>query len=382
MKIQNKTIFASAALLSLLLCGCSSGKGIPANYRAIEDLQTVQTLGIDRDADGGVTLTAAVGKAGDSGSPAVLRRSGRSIPEAIDSLQDYTERGQLFFAHVRYLVLGQDMAVSGMNEVFDYVERDVHTRMGTELFVLRDGRAEDFMRAVADGDAITNLLDAVKRDTTLRGSSHVGSIRNAAVALSEYGAVPVCALRAVSTEDSIFSDAPEQTVVPDGYAILRNGALVSFIGGGDAEALSLLTGNLGTVSRSIPDGAGGTVTLELSGSAAISVSEPTLTEITLALDAVIAAVDAPDAPVTDAAYLETLSAAVSAETEEQVLRVLGLSKSLDADFLPLAPALRRRTGRTTLRSDWLQEMEFRLHTETVMAHSYDMREPLEMEGDG
>lgn len=381
-KTQRRFSAAGAAvLLSLLLSGCG-GKGIPANYRAIEDLQTVQTLGIDLDADGSVTLTAAVGKAGDSGSPAVLRRSGRSIPEAINSLQDYTERGQLFFAHVRYLVLGQDMAAFGLDAVFDYVERDVHTRMGTELFVLRDGRAEDFMQAVADGEAITNLLDAVKRDTALRGSSHVGSIRNAAVALSEYGAVPVCALRAVPTDGSIFSDAPALTVVPDGYAILKNGALVSFVSGGDAEALSLLTGNLGTVSRSIPDGAGGTVTLELSGSASISASEPTLTEITLSLDAVIAAVDAPDAPVTDAAYLEKLSAAVSAEAEEQVLRVLGLSKSLDADFLPLAPALQRKTGRTTLRSDWLQEMEFRLHTETVMAHSYDMREPLEMEGDG
>ena len=369
-------------LLASLLSGCGGSRSIYTNYRAIEELQTVQALGIDLAADGGVTVTAAVGKAGDSGSPAVLRRSGHSIPEAIASLQDYTERGQLFFAHVQYLLLGRDMAASGLDEVFDYVERDVNTRMGTELFVLRDGRAEDLMAAMADGEKITDLLSSIRRDTALRGDSHVNSLRAAAVALSEYGAVPVCALRAVPTERSVLSDGPAYTAVPDGYAILKDGVLVSFVSGKDAETLSLLTGNLGTVSHSIPDGAGGTVTLELSGSASFSAAEPTLTEVTVHIDAAIAAVDSPNAPVTDEAYLEKLSAAVSSELEESVQRLLGLSKSLNADFLPLAPAVKRKTGRTILPEDWLQEMEFRLHTETVMAHSYEMREPLKMEGEG
>ena len=368
-------------LLASLLSGCGGGRGIYANYRAIEELQTVQTLGIDLSADGGVTVTAAVGKAGDSGSPAVLRRTGRSIPEAIAALQDYTERGQLFFAHVQYLLLGEDMAALGLDAVFDYVERDVHTRMGTELFVLRDGQAGDLMGAMADGEKITDLLASVKRDTALRGDSHVDSLRTAAVALSEYGAAAVAALRPVPTEGSVLSDGAAFTAVPDGYAILKDGVLVSFVSGEDAEALSLLTGNLGTVSRSIPDG-GGTVTLELSGSAAFSAAEPTLTEIDVHVDAVIAAVDAPEAPVTDAAYLDRLSAAVSSELEESVLRVLELSKSLDADFLPLAPVMKRKTGRTILPEDWLQGMEFRLHTETVMAHSYDLGKPLRMEGNG
>ena len=367
-------------IIMIVVCfsGCSPAAGIYANYRAIEELQTVQALALDWNVDGTVTLTAAVQRAGDDGgdAPTVLSADGSSIPEALAQLQRRTVQGELFFAHVRYLLLGQALAEHGIGHVLDYVERDVHTRMAAELFVLRDGRAEDLFDDVGDGTAVTELLTSVRRDAEQRGGSRVYSVRTTAVALNEYGAAPICALRTVSAPE----DDGGASVLPDGCGILRGGMLAGFLDGGEAEMLRMLTGEAGMVSRSFPDSDGGTVTLELRGSAELSCPAPSVTEVTLNVDAVIAAVSDPEAPVTDGTYLSLLSDTVSAAMEAQAFRVLELSKSTDADFLALARPLRRCTGTESLPPDWLRQTEFRLHTEVSVRHSYDLSEQPGTEG--
>ena len=366
-------------IITVFLSGCSPTVGIYANYRAMEELQTVQALALDWNVDGTVTLTAAVQRAGDDSgdAPTVLSADGSSIPEALTQLQRRTGQGELFFAHIRYLLLGQALAEHGIAQVLDYVERDVHTRMAAELFLLRDDRAEALFAAVGDGSAVTELLSSVRRDAELRGGSRVYSVRSTAVALSEYGAAPICALRTVPAPEGSGGTA---TVLPDGCGILRGGMLAGFLDGRDAEVLRLLTGEAGTVSRSFPDGDDSTVTLELRGSADLSCPEPSVTEIALKIDAVIAAVSDPQAPVTDGAYLSRLCDTVSAELEAQALRILELTKSTDADFLALARPLRRCMGTDSLPSDWLRQTQFRLHTEVSVSHSYDLSEQPGTEG--
>ena len=363
---------------ALLLSGCGQSAGIYRNYRAVEDLQIVQTLGIDLEPDGLITVTAAAAKAGDSAAPAVLSRSAKSLPEALAALQEFSQRGQLFFAHIQYLLLGQAAAEYGLEPVFDYVERDIHTRMGTDLFLIRDSSAKELMSALADGEKISELLASVKRDTELQGGSRVDSLRAAAVALGEYGAAAVCALRLTDGSDGILSDPPVLTALPDGYGILRDGSLVCFLDGEDAEILGLLTGTGGTLRRSVSDGEGCTVTLELSGGADFSMESPSRLKAAVHADAAIAAVTAAGAQITDPETLQRLADALAAELNTSAERVLSLSKTLDADFLPLAPVLRRHTDHP-LPADWLQELEFQVETEVTPTHSYDLSDPPDME---
>lgn len=368
------------ALIPALLCsGCSQSAGIYRNYRAIEDLQVVQTLGVDLEPDGRVTVTAAVAGAGDSTAPAILCRSAKSLPEALASMEDHTERGQLFFAHIQYLLLGQAMAEDELAQVFDYVERDIHTRMGTELFLIRNGSARELMAALADGEAVSALLAAVLRDTELHGDSHVSDLRTAAVALCEYGAATVCALHLTAAEDSILSDPPALTAVADGYGIFRDGRLCCFVSGEEAEALGLLTGTAGTVLRSVSDGEGGTVTLELRGSAEITAPAQGQVHAVLRLDAAVAALDTPGVRITEPDGLRRITDALAEDLNEAAVRVLSLSRTLDADFLPLAPAVRRGRSTDVLPEDWLQTVEFTVETQVVPTHSYDLGDPPESE---
>ena len=361
-----------AAVLSLLLSGCGTGRGIYSNYRAIEELQIVQTLGAD-SAGGRLVLSAAAGRPRSGAAPLILRRAARGIPQGMDALQERTPRGQLYFAHTQYLVLGQAYAGGGLEEILDFVERDIHTRMGALLFVVRGGTAEALITGSGEEWDVSDVLSTVKAETDRRGSVSVFDVRETAVALSEYGAALICALKSVETEGSVFSVPAGRAAVPDGYGILKSGALVGFLDGGQAEAASLLLGRMGTVTREVSVG-GGTVTAEIScGSPEITLDRSAagapLLIVRAAPTAVIAASDLPLAEIGDAA----LTAALNETLQADLLRVLVRSQEENADFLALGRALRMQgVDPASLPPDWLTSLLLQVRVETLVRHSYDL----------
>lgn len=88
--IQSLTLLLVCSLLS----GCSAGRSIYSNFRSLEDMRLVETLGFDLDGSG-ITLSAAVGSGADA-EPTVLRHRDFSILAAMERMQDYADKGQLF----------------------------------------------------------------------------------------------------------------------------------------------------------------------------------------------------------------------------------------------------------------------------------------------
>lgn len=377
LRSRRLTMIFILLLCTVLLTGCGSGGSIYSNYHALEELETVSTLGLDRNLSG-VTLSAAADRGGEAESPVLLRQTAPDLRLGMEALQDCAGERQLFFAHTRYLVLGEDWAADGIGALLDYVERDVSTRMGAELFILRGDRAETL---VTGSGNIAAVLNAAVRNAEHDGSSAVSSLHSVAVALSEYGAAAVCALRAEPTAGSTRSEAPEYTAVPDGYAILKNGALTGFVSGAEAEALGFLAKSPGTVIRRCTDGNGSSVVLELQRRGApefrLSQTEEGLRfDVSLKLNAVISAVDT----VTQAAELpdeRELCRRAAAEVTEDAARVLAQLQSLDADVFGLGAAVRRECGSA---QSFLKDAAFYVKTEVTMDHSYDMTEPLGMAG--
>ena len=138
----------SIIIIVSLLAGCAGG-GIYANYSAIEDLQLVKTLAVDRAGAEGTALTVSTGSGAGKAS-LVVRGEGGGLLEAIDALRDRTPRGELFFDHTRFIVLGEDYAAAGIRALLDFTERDVQLRLGTELFVLRGAEAGPLVTAAAE----------------------------------------------------------------------------------------------------------------------------------------------------------------------------------------------------------------------------------------
>jgi len=167
-------------IYSFLLSGCSAS-GVYANYRGIEELELVQTFGIDAH-DSGVCITTASTASAEAKPPTVLSRTGFAISETTQSLQDYSANSRLFYAHAQNIVIGEEAAANGIGDYLDYIIRSTQMRMGTSMYIVRGDTAKNLITGSSSDENynITKILESLRRDVDTIGSSHVYSCRDVA----------------------------------------------------------------------------------------------------------------------------------------------------------------------------------------------------------
>lgn len=162
---------ALALLLAAgMLCSeCSTG-AISSNYRPVEDLELIQTIGVDLVPEG-VCLSAATGKAGEDEAPKRMTQAGVSMLSALDQLQDRTPSAELFYAQTSYLLLGEEAAAAGgLTPLLDFIARDPDMRLSAPLFIVRGGTAQQAVMETGDDKTdVTEALAALEKDITLDG---------------------------------------------------------------------------------------------------------------------------------------------------------------------------------------------------------------------
>ena len=147
--MRRRRTLALLLAAGMLCSGCSTG-AISSNYRAVEDLKLIQTIGVDR-APEGVCLSAATGKAGENEAPKRMTQSGVSMLAALGQLQDRTPSAGLFYAQTSYLLLGEEAAAAGgLTPLLDFIARDPDMRLSAPLFIVRGGTAQQAVMETGD----------------------------------------------------------------------------------------------------------------------------------------------------------------------------------------------------------------------------------------
>ena len=253
---------ALALLLAagMLCSGCSTG-AISSNYRPVEDLALIQTIGVDR-APEGVCLSAATGKACENEAPKRMTQSGVSMLAALDQLQDRTPSAELFYAQTSYLLLGEEAAAAGgLAPLLDFIARDPDMRLSTPLFIVRGGTAQQAVMETGDDKTdVTEALAALEKDIALDGTSHACSCTDIARALAGSGCAVVGAVTCVRTPED---EGGKLALAPAGYAIFRDGDYVGSIEPETARGASMLLGVAGHGDLAVTDSDGSTVMLTL-----------------------------------------------------------------------------------------------------------------------
>ena len=346
-------------IIGMLLSGCGGQRGIYANFRPIDQLRLVETLGYDA----GPELSAAVRKTEDTPALSLTAR-GRSIPDAVDALQARTDRGALFFAHARFVLLGWRAAEQGIGALMDYLERDIHMRLDTELLLL-DCEAKELL-AAGDGDFdLTAAAEAAKRESEAQACGLVLDFRETALALSEYGAAPVMLLHC-----RFPADGPPE-LLPDGCGVLCGGVLAGTLERPLAETLGLLLGRAGTLTRSLGSAA---LLCRGSGTVALEDADPAAPAFRLRLE-LSAAVDEARDPIVP----EELEAALETRLAADAEALLRKLQSLDADLLGLRQCL-RLGGVAEPEPGWLGRASFTVEAAVTLDRSFDLGQPLEPDG--
>ena len=352
----------------LSLSGCS---GIYSNFRELERLLVIQTMGIDF-AEEGVGISLASGAKSDGSSPVRLFSPGVSVTSAVAHILSYSQEQELFLSHTSHVVLGEEAAKNGINGYLSYICRSPNLRTDIPLYIVKGGTAQEAVMQVGDGSkGISEVLEAVRANVDERGDSKAFSASDLLRDLERNGSGLVCAIECspsiqeggTKQEDGIGSssgtdsaESPDSTggsgsgeekqekqaltAAAVGYGVIRGDRLCAYIDKDQAIGVGLLLNIVGISDIVVKDRYATPVTLELDQGG--SVIKPVWAEdgslemldIQIKAAANIAEIGGgghfgePD-------YEDYLTAQLETAVSERVSSVIQLSKTLQADFLGL-----------------------------------------------
>lgn len=381
---MKKLAAALAAALALTALGGCSGGLLYADVREIEQLELIQTVGLDA-AGGGVKATAASGMKVGGGSPTVLENTSPTAARAMRLMQSYSSKKYVFYGHVRYLLVGEEAAREGLGKYLDYVERSVELRLSTGLLVVQGGEACELIRMTStEKESTAELLASLEKDVCLMSESRVGSCGEAAESLAESGTALVAAVRPERGEEGF-------RLASAGYAVFKEGRLAAYIDTDTARAVNLLTGEVEGDVTEVPDGRGGLAALRVTGGKAsfdaeFSDGKPMRLIVEAHVTANVEELRE-DVDPYDPAELATLELELAALETVRIERVLALMRELGCDFLGMGDRLRLKNPRKVDRlggelAGLLAAAETEVRVTAKIELTYDVGRPLDTDGDG
>lgn len=378
-----------ALLLAGLLCsGCASG-AISSNYRPVEDLMLIQTIGVDRAAEG-VCLSASTGRAGKNEPPQRMTQTGETVLAALDRLQDRTPNAELFYAQTSYLLLGEEAAAAGeLAPLLDFIARNPDMRLSAPLFLVRGATAQQTVMDTGDDRTdVTEALTALQKDTALSGAGPCVFLRGhrpraRGQRLRRRGRRGV---RAHAGERGRQARAR-----PGGVCDLSRRGLSRLHRAETARGASMLLGVVTNGDIAVRDGDGSTVMLTLDTCRAAirpvwDGGTLARVDVTLQLHAGISELRTPRR-ITAQAYQDELNAALAACVGGWVRDALAASQALEADFLGVGQAVAVRSGRrwAAIRDDWAElwpDVPVRVTVDADVGRTYDLRDGIDTTGGG
>ena len=342
-------------LLALILCAAElllfAGRGgLRGNYREVEELLVIQTMGLDKTL-GGVTLSLAA--AGDSEDKvARMEADGVSISAAMERIRDYACEEELFCPHIGRLLIGEKLAEAGIESALAYICRSPELRLDMPLFVVRGGEAADAVMTVGSGDkGICDVMRIIEQDFKRRGESGLTTASQILRDTARCGSSLICALElgraSESTEPPDAENAaPEaRSIAPMGYAILREGRLCRYLTPEQAVAVGLLINKPGRATIDLRDRHGEAAVLELNGGGCRirPVWEGEILKgVDIACQAQASLLERGGrGAMNEAEDLDYLTARLESKLAGWLSAALQASKELKADYLCLAETLER-----------------------------------------
>ena len=379
-------------LLALLLCAgelllFAGPDGLRRNYREVEQLQVIQTMGLDAQA-GGVTLSlAAAGEDGEGVSR--MEADGVSITAAMDRIRSYSYEEELFCPHIGRLLLGEKLAEQGVESTLAYISRSPELRLDMPLFVVRGGTAAETVMGVGDGDrGICDVMRIVEQDVKRRGESGLTTAAQILRDTARCGSALICALETGEASEKTDAAGEEaggapagRSVAPMGYAILREGRLCRYLTSEQAIGVGLLKNAPSRANIELLDRHGETAVLELNGGGCrirpVWEGEA-LRGVEVKCDARASLLERGGRGALDEEDLDYLTARLESKLAGFLSAALQASKELKADYLCLAETLERAdpaAWRSLDRDfiDLLPELELKITVSAKLNEMNDMK---------
>lgn len=380
-------------LLALLLCAgelllFAGPDGLRRNYHEVEQLQVIQTMGLDAQT-GGVTLSlAAAGE--DGGGVSRMEADGVSITAAMDRIRSYSYEEELFCPHIGRLLLGEKLAEQGIESTLAYLSRSPELRLDMPLFVVKGGTAAETVMGVGDGDrGICDVMRIVEQDVKRRGESGLTTAAQILRDTARCGSALICALETGEASEKTDAAGEEaggapagRSVAPMGYAILREGRLCRYLTKEQGIAVGFLKNRVGRATVELRDSYGKPAVLEINGGGSRIRpvwKEGTLRGLQIECDARASLLELGGrGALRGTEDTDYLTARLESRLAEYLSEALKASKELKADYLGLAEKVERAAPAAwqNLEQDFvdlLPELELEITVRAELNQMSDMR---------
>lgn len=383
--------FICAASL-VLLSGCSGGS-IYSNYREVEQLMVIQTLGFD-ESPGGVTFSVSTGNSGggtsssdsssgssSSGGGGNAKTSRMSVTAdtvslAQEKLRDYSASEELFFAHTSYIVLGEGTARKSVTPYLIYIGRSTALREDTPIFIIVGDTAKTLvLGAGGENYDATNVLKSIERNIENRGDCQLFSASDITAALNQRNACLITAVKCAKASD-VLEDAKddELTALPSGYAVISEGKMLGALDMDAARGVSILQNKLKSSYISM-EVEGEPIALLLENcsceiSPKLSGDKVTSLDIKVELSSAMAEADG-EPPI------EKINSALQTEAARWIKSALDAELKYGCDFLGLGSILERQkpfklAGLSGSFADCLGELSYNINVKAQVVRSFDL----------
>lgn len=370
---------ALAALQLLLLVGKG---GVRGNYRELEQLLVIQTMGVDTRTNG-VTLSLAAKGDSEQGVKR-LKAAASSMTAAMERIRLESFEEELFCAHIGHLLTGEKAAEAGLTDLLADLARSPDLRLDLPLYVVREDTAERAVTEVGDSSrGICDVMDTVWQSTLRRADCGETTAAQIDADLKRFGAALICALRlvpAAEQEGEPGENAP-LTAAPEGYGVLRDGKLCAYLTPEQAMAVSFLKNETAAAEIPLRDSYGRTAVLETQGGACrvtpVWGEDGQLTGLRIAAETACSVVE--QGAAGDERTSDMLTARLEEYLARQIESVLRESRELKADFLGLAARVERADPAAYARldrdfSELLPELELEITVSARLRHMSDRKE--------
>lgn len=217
MKKAAVLILALSLLLTLTSC---SGMTIFSNYRRLENVELVRTITADAAPEGEITVSIC-GAAGKESGPRQYERTGPSIGVAMGELMLMPLGRDAILSHAESLLIGEELAMRGIDQCLDYMERFSETRLDTGVLIVRDGTARDLAAGLTGKETpAPDVIAGLGKNISRMGQGYFFTCREIAASLANNGCALVQCVRG-GEEEKLFEERGDMSLQPAGLAVIR-----------------------------------------------------------------------------------------------------------------------------------------------------------------
>lgn len=362
--------------------------GISADYSEVADLELVRTIAVDKEGDN-VVLTVSSGTGAEGDKAKITGTEAGSLATAINELRRGAFAREPFFSHVEHIIIGESAArdTEGIKPYLDYISRSTDMRMDTNIFIVKGQTARSFLiETTGENTTAADMLSFLEKDVDKTTSGHVFTCGQVSAALAEGG---VALIQAVTLNGETSLEDQAQMVIPDGFAIIKDGVLTDFTSLSQTKGICIVkeTAKFETVDMKI---AGGSVSLGVTGvktdiDAEFSEGGLSSVNITVDIDANVEQMSGVG-EITEASFRKELCDMLSETEKRRITLALQGSVASDADFMDIGQSIKLKHPYKygDLKNSFIEELknaQVNIQVNVTIQRSYDILDPNDVDGE-